>query len=222
MMSETETPRPPFKWRKLVLQLTSGLIVGGLVGYGAGYWAGGYFEARGLEDVPLSVEIAGLVAVVYLLMAGIVLAGSLNPAIGSKILNVEDADEVRELRSQFVNSGIAMLLWGVALLGLVLAAPIGPLAAPLALTICAGGLLAGMWFALKAYRAADELMLAMNLEAGAITYGLVLLVLGGWGMLAHLGYVSAPSPIDILTACYVLVIVAAYIAIGRRGLLKVR
>lgn len=222
MMSETETPRPPFKWRKLALQLTSGLIVGGLVGYGAGYWAGGYFEARGLEDVPLSVEIAGLVAIVYLLMAGIVLGGSLNPAIGSKILNVEDADEVRELQSQFVNSGIAMLLWGVALLGLVLAAPIGPLAAPLALTICAGGLLAGMWFALKAYRAADELMLAMNLEAGAITYGLVLLVLGGWGMLAHLGYVSAPSPIDILTACYVLVIVAAYIAIGRRGLLKVR
>lgn len=222
MTSEFETPRPPFKWRKLLLQLATGLICGALFGYGVGRFLGNQAEARGLEHVPLSAEIAALVAVIYILIAVIVLAGSARPSLGSKILNVEDADEVREMQSQFVTSGIAMLLWGCALLALALAEPVGPLAAPAALMIGAAGLIIGLWFAIKAYRCADELMLATNLEAGAITYGLMLLTLGGWAMLAHVGYVSAPAPLDILSACYVLVMIASFIAIGRRGLVTVR
>lgn len=222
MTSEIGTPRPPFKWRKLLVQLVVGLLCGALFGYGMGRFLGYHAEARGLEDVPLSAEIAALVAVIYIFVAVIVLAGSASPSIGSKILNVEDADEVREMQPQFVASGIAMLLWGFALLALALAEPVGPLAAPLALTIGAAGLIIGTWFAVRAYRHSDELMLAMNLEAGAITYGLVLVALGGWAMLAHVGYVSAPKPLDILSACYALVMVASFIAIGRRGLVTVR
>lgn len=222
MTSEFETPRPAFKWRKLLLQLTTWLVAGGLVGYGVGHFLGDYAEARGLEKLPLSVEIAGLVAVIYIFMAAAVLAGSASPSIGSKILNVEDADEVREMQSQFLTSGIAMLLWGFALLGLALAEPAGPLAAPAALTIGAAGLLIGTWFAIKSYRDSDELMLAMNLEAASLTYGLLLVTLGGWAMLAHVGYVDAPLPLDILTACYALVMVASFIAIGRRGLIRFR
>lgn len=222
MTSETETPRPSSKWRKVLLQLAVGMAVGGLVGYGAGYWAGGYADAREMEDIPLSVEIAGIVAMTYVVIAAMVLVGSASPAIGARMLNVEDADEVREMKAQFVSSGIAMLLWGVALLALVLAEPVGPLAAPLALAIGAGGMVIGLWFAFKSYRAADELMLAMNLEAGALTYGLVLVVVGGWGMGAHLGYLSAPAPLDLLTAFYVLVLVGTFISVGRRGMLKIR
>lgn len=222
MTSEIETARAFAKWRKLLMQLVAGLLLGGVVGYGAGYLLGDQFAARGHEDVPLSVDIAVLVAVIYILVSVTVLAGSASPAIGARILNVEDADEVREMQSQFVSAGLAMLLWGVALLGLALAAPVGPLAAPVALTLGAGGLAIGLWFAFRSYREADELMLAMNLEAGAITYGLVLVVLGGWGMLAHLGYVAPPQPLDLLTACYVLVLVATFIAVGRRGMLAIR
>lgn len=222
MMSEIEPPRASAKWRKLLVQLIAGLIFGGLVGYGAGHWAGGYAEARGLDNLPLSVEIAGMVAVIYILISTIVLAGSASPGIGAKILNVEDADEVREMQPQFVTSGMAMLLWGVALLGLALAAPVGPLSAPVALAVGAGGLLSGLWFAFKSYRAADELVLAMNIEAAALTYGLVLVVVGGWGMCAHLGYVPAPAPLDLLSAFYVLVLAATFIVVGRRGMLRVR
>lgn len=222
MMSEIETPQAAPKWRKLALQLAAGLLFGGLVGFGVGHLAGSYFDNKGLENVPLSVEIAGLVAVIYLLMAVIVLAGSLNPAMGAKLLNVEDEDEVTELRTQLLNSGLAMALWGAALMALALAAPVGPLVSSVALTIAAFGLLAGTWFAWKTYRAADELMSAMNLEAGALTYGLVLVVLGGWGMLAHLGFVGGPQPLDLLTTCYVLVVLATFIVVGRRGMLMPR
>lgn len=222
MTSDTTPPRAPAKWRKLLFQLTGGLIFGGLVGYGAGYWAGDYAEMRGLEELPLSVEIAGMVAVIYILMSALVLAGSISPAVGAKILNVEDAEEVREMQTQFVTSGVAMLLWGLALLGLALAAPVGPLAPPVALAISAGGLLIGLVCAFKGYRDADELMLATQLEAGAITYGLVLVVVGGWAIGAHLGYASAPAPLDLLSAFYVLVLAASFIAVGRRGMLRLR
>ncbi|MFN3989806.1 MAG: hypothetical protein ACK4IS_06070 [Erythrobacter sp.] len=222
MMREIETAQAPSKWRKLALQLGSGLLFGGLVGYGAGYLAGTYFKDRGLENVPLSVEVAGLVAVIYVLCGAVVALGSLNPAVGAKLLNVEDEDEVREMRTQFIHSGAAMTLWGVALLALALAAPVGPLAVPISAAIGVLGLAAGSWFAWQTYRAADELMSAINLEAGALTYGLVLVMLGGWGMLAHLGYASGPNPLDLLTACYVLVIAATFIVVGRRGMLKLR
>ncbi|KPF61949.1 hypothetical protein [Porphyrobacter sp. AAP60] len=222
MTSDTTPPRASTKWRKLLFQLMGGLIFGALVGYGAGHWAGGYAAARGLESLPPSVTIAGMVAVIYILMSALVLAGSISPAVGAKILNVEDADEVREMQSQFVTSGAAMLVWGLALLGLALAAPVGPLAPPVALTIGAGGLIIGLVFAVKGYRDADELMLATQLEAGAITYGLVLVVVGGWAIGAHLGYAPAPAPLDLLTAFYVLVLAASFIAAGRRGMLRLR
>jgi len=222
MMSEIETPPPAIKWRKLVLQLVSGLLLGGLAGFAAGRLSGGYFEAKGLEDVPLSVEIAGVVGLIYLLVAMLVLVGALRPAVGAKLLNVEDEDELREMQAQFLLSGAAMALWGAALLALALAAPVGPLPAPAALAIGLGGLLAGAWFAWRSYAAADELLTAMNLEAAALTYGLVLVVLGGWGMLAHLGFAAGPQPLDLLTACYVLVMVATITVVARRGMLRIR
>jgi len=119
-------------------------------------------------------------------------------------------------------SGLGMLLWGVALLALALAAPDGPLPQAAALVLGAGGLVVGSIMSALVYRACDELMLAVNLEAGALTFGLVLLVVGFWAMLAHLNYVAGPQPLDLLTLFYVLVLVASFIAIGRRGMLTIR
>ena len=91
-----------------------------------------------------------------------------------------------------------------------------------ALIVGGGGLLAGIALSVAVYRACDELMLAINLEAGALTYGLVLAVVGGWAMLAHLGYLAGPQPLDLLTAFYVLVLIASFVAVGRRGMLAIR
>jgi hypothetical protein len=72
------------------------------------------------------------------------------------------------------------------------------------------------------YRHSDELMAAVNLEAGALSYGIVSLVVGMWAMLAHLGYAAAPAPLDLLSLLYVLVLLASFIAVGRRGMLRIR
>jgi hypothetical protein len=222
MMSQIETPKITPKWRKLVLQLVIGFGLGGLTGFGGAYLVDHVLVSGGLEAVPVSSGAAMFVAVIYLLFGAFVLAGLINPKLGAKVLNVEDADEIAEQKAMLVNSGLAMVLCGAALAALALAAPVGPLGAAAALVIGMGGLLGGLWFGWQAYRGADELMLAVNLEAGALTYSLVFVVLGGWGMLAHLGYVAGPQPLDLLTACYVLVLAATYIVIGRRGMLTVR
>lgn len=222
MMSKTEPAASPSKWRKLVLQLVIGFSFGGLAGFGGAYLVDHVLVSGGLEAVPLSAGAAMFVAVVYLLIGTFVLAGLINPKLGAKVLNVEDAEEIAEQKAMLVNSGLAMVLCGGALAALALAAPVGPLAAPAALLLAAGGMLGGIWFGWLVYRGADELMLAINLEGGALSYSLVFAVLGGWGMLAHLGYVAGPQPLDLLTVCYVLVLVASYIVIGKRGMLTVR
>ncbi len=48
----------------------------------------------------------------------------------------------------------------------------------------------------------------------------MILVLGGsWAMLAHLGFVAAPAPLDWLTLFAVLLFAASFIAVGRRRML---
>jgi hypothetical protein len=65
-------------------------------------------------------------------------------------------------------------------------------------------------------------MRAISLEGGAVSFGLVVLVAGGWAMLAHLGYAARPAPLDLLSLFYVLLLLASFIAVGRRGMLAPR
>jgi hypothetical protein len=80
----------------------------------------------------------------------------------------------------------------------------------------------GTLLSIPSYRLSDELMRAVNLEAGALSYGILLLVVGGWSMIAHLGFAPAPAPLDLLTLFFVVVLLASFIATGRRGMLTPR
>lgn len=218
MMSEHETPAAPRGVRKLLI---SGLF-GGVAGFAASAALLRFVGSDAVGGLDKSATIAALVAVLYLVIGLMVALGTANPALGARILNVEDAEELREQHKVLSLSGVSMVLWGVALLALALAAPDGPLPQTIALAIAAGGLVVGTVLSMMVYRASDELMLAVNLEGGALSYGLVFVLVGGWAMLAHLGYVAPPAPLDLLSAFYVLVLAASFIAVGRRGMLTVR
>ena len=218
MMTEHESP-PATPWlRKLVIPA----LTGGVAGFAASFGMMRFIDSDTVGGLSESATIAALVGVFYIVIALGILLGIANPALGARFLNVEDADELREQNRVLLWSGLAMLLWGAALLALALAGPEGPVAPGVALVVGAGGLVGGTLLSVLVYRACDELMMAVNLEAGALTYGLVLVVVGGWALLAHLGFVTGPQPLDLLTAFYVLVLVASFIAIGRRGMLTIR
>ena len=222
MMSELQSPpdapSSPAWLRKLVIPA----LIGGVAGFAASFTLFRFIDTAVVDDLGTSAMVAALVGVLYIVFGLSILVGTASPALGARFLNVEDADELREQKQVLAYSGLAMLLWGAALLALALAAPAGPVPGSAALVIGGGGLLAGIGLSVMVYRACDELMLAVNLEAGAMTYGLVLAVVGSWALLAHLGLVAGPQPLDLLTAFYVLVLVASFIAIGRRGMLVIR
>lgn len=217
MMIEDKSPATFAKLRTALFRAA----IGAVVGYAAAA-ATMHFIDGPVGGLSKSATVAALIAVIYAVIGLGVALGTANPKIGARFLNVEDADELREQKKVLTLSGASMVLWGIALFALALAAPAGPLPQMAALVMGAGGLLIGTWLSVPAYRASDELMRAISLEASALSYGLMLVVAGGWAMLAHLGYASAPAPLDLLSLFYVLVLLASFIVIGRRGMLVPR
>lgn len=218
-MTTEKQSAPEFLWlRKLVIPA----LIGGVAGFVAVFVLMRFIDSGMVGGLATSAKIAATVGVLYGVIAGVILLGTTSPRLGARFLNVEDADELHDQKRILLTSGGAMLLWGISLLTLALAAPDGPIPQGAALIVGAGGLLLGTALSYLTYRFCDELMLAVNLEAGAITYGMVMLVVGMWAVLAHLGFVGAPQPLDLLTSFYVLVLAASFIAVGRRGMLTIR
>lgn len=218
MTTKDKSSPYPLWLRKLVVPA----LIGGVAGFAASFAMMRFIDSDTVGGLGASESIAALVGVLYCVIAVGVLIGTVNPRLGARFLNVEDADELREQHRMLIYSGAAMALSGTALLALALAAPGGPVPQSVALVVGAGGLLIGSTLSVLVYRVSDELMLAVNLEAGALTFGLVLVVVGMWAMLAHLNYVVGPQPLDLLTLLHVLVLIGSFIAIGRRGMLTVR
>ena len=181
-----------------------------------------FIDSDTIGGLNASATIAALVGLFYVVIGLGVGLGAASPQMGARFLNVEDADELREQKKVLTLSAAAMALWGASLFALALAAPVGPLPQAVALAIGVGGLVIGCVLSVMIYRACDELMQIANLEAAAVTYGLVLLVIGSWATLAHLGYTAAPAPLDLLTLFYVLALAASFIALGKRGMLAIR
>jgi len=65
----------------------------------------------------------------------------------------------------------------------------------------------------------DELGRALSRESGDIAFHLILVLGGGWALLAHLGFVAAAAPLDWLTLFTLLTFAASFIALGRRRML---
>lgn len=217
-MTKNEASSMPRWVRKLLIPA----LIGGVIGYAASAAMLSYVDRAALDGLSVSAFIAAVVGVLYAVIGLIITVGTASPWLGARFLNVEDADELREQKKVLTLSGASMLLSGVALLALALAAPDGPVPQAVALAVGGGGLVVGNVLSVLVYRSSDELMLAVNLEAGALSYVLLLLVVGLWAMLAHLGYTAAPAPLDLLTLFYVVVLLASFIAVGRRGMLTIR
>lgn len=173
-------------------------------------------------ELGASREIAGLIAIMIMLMGGIVGFGALSPKYGAKVLNVEDAEEIGEQRSQFLLSAGALLLSGLAFMFLALAEPVGPLDRAQVLTFAIVATLLAAGLSILAKRQQDELMREVGRESSAMALALLTAIGGSWAVLAHLGYAKAPAPLDWLSMLWGLTLLAAFIAIGRRGMLLMR
>jgi hypothetical protein len=212
----------PSSGNRLIRKIIIPALVGGVVGFAASAGMMRFVDSDAVGGLDKSATIAALVGVLYAVIGFGILIGTARPGMGARFLNVEDADELREQQRTLLHSGTAMLVWGIALAVLALAAPDGPVPQTLALGVAATGMAIGVGMSVLVQRECDELMRAVNLEGAAITNALLFVVLGTWAMLAHLGHVAAPAPLDLLTLFYVLLLLASFIAVGRRGMLTIR
>lgn len=218
MMSEAKEDPKGGTMKKLVLPLA----MGGVVGFAIAFGIGRFGDGLGKTGLSTSAEIAMVVGACYVIMGMFVGGGTMLPGAGAKFLNVEDADELREQRSMLLMSSYAMSLWGAALIIFALSGIISAFTPGMSLAIAGVLYVVGVYFVIRSYAVCDELMMAVNREAGNWAYGLSFAFLGGWSALAHVGYLAPPEPLDVLSAFYALVLLATFIAAGRRGMLKTR
>ncbi len=210
--------KPAGKTRKLVVALIGGGVCGGLAS--AGFLIA--VESGAMGALNSSRLVAGLVAVIYLLTALMVGIGLVNPSFGAKFLNVEDADELREQRLMLMLSTISMLAFGAALMVIALAGPGAAIGAGAGLTgfliLLTMTTVAG-W---RQMRYTDELMKSLSQEASALAFYLLFVIGGGWAVLAHLGFVIAPAPLDWLSMFAAILLLSTFIAAGKRGMMQMR
>jgi len=211
-------PTKPPMWRKVVISGAIGAVVGGL----GGIAMVPLFKSGALSIAGPSEVIAAAIGLIYALVAACVAAGLASPGIGARFLNVEDADELRDQRRMLAYAAAVMAATGGALIVLAFAGPGGMVPRPMALAVALALFVAPAPLALLQWRHMDELMRSVTAEAGNLAYYLILLVGGGWAMLAHLDFIQAPAPLDWLTMLFGLVLVASFIAAGRRGMLVPR
>ncbi|RXZ64059.1 hypothetical protein [Pelagerythrobacter rhizovicinus] len=205
--------------KSLARRLAVPVIVGAVSGFAATLLFLNLVDGEGARSLGRSREIAGVVGVLYLLIAIGVGVGIASPRVGARFLNVEDADELREQRLMLGYSCVAMAALSGALFVLVLAEPLGPIGGGIAAAGAIGFLLLANVLGLIQARHTDELQRAMSRDSVASAFYLLFIVGGGWALLAHCGLVGAPAPLDWLTMFAVFLLVGCFWQVARRGLL---
>jgi hypothetical protein len=109
---------------------------------------------------------------------------------------------------------------GLTLVLLSLAAPGGPLAPGVALAGVAVLIAVQAGLTLAIWPRIDELSQTLSRETGNAAYYLIVMLGGGWAILALLDLVPAPPPLEGLTLLTAILLAASLIAAGRRGLLR--
>jgi hypothetical protein len=156
-------------------------------------------------------------------LVGFAVLGSLVTASAQTDFHLIDdevaADEMRERGRLFLCSFAWIAACGLLLIVLSLAQPGGLLSPAAALAGALILIFILVMLGIVSWRLSDELGRTLSREAGHMAYYLIIAIGGGWTILAHLGFVAGPAPIDWLTLFTVLIFAGVIIAVGRRKLL---
>ncbi|WP_374409150.1 hypothetical protein [Pelagerythrobacter sp.] len=195
------------------------VIAGGLSGFAATLLFLNLTDAGGGAGLEPSREIAGLVGILYAIVALAIAVGIASPSFGARFLNVEDADELREQRRSLGYSMVGMALLGGALFLLAFVEPGGPIGGTVGAAGAIGLVIAAVVLTRLQARHVDEFQRALSREASASALYLLFVFGGGWALLAHCGLAAAPAPLDWLTMFAAALVVGCVWQAARRGLL---
>lgn len=175
-----------------------------------------------LSAVGVSATIALGLGVVLLLFAILGLLRLAADHAPGRVRPPEETDADLELGRPRLYSLIVIAAMGLTLVLLVLAGPGGALSPTITLVavLVLLGIVTVLTFAM--WPLLDELTRTMSRETGNAAFYLIVVIGGGWAILAHLDFVPAPTPLGWLTMFTLIMFAASFIAVGRRGLLQPR
>jgi hypothetical protein len=168
-----------------------------------------------------SEVVAAVTGLVLILVASIGIVVTASVRAGADLVDDEMAAEDMRERGRLMLCSLAwIVVCGLLLIGLSLAGP-GGLLSPTAALAGALVLIALLVvLGVAAWRLSDELARTLSHETGNMTYYLIVTIGSGWAILAHLGFVPAPAPLDWVTLFTVAIFAASFIVLGRRKLLR--
>ncbi len=207
---------------KFALRMVAGGLFGALIGPGLAHLVM-YFDMP-IGRITLSPGGVVLAAVggLYGLIGLFVAVGMIWPALGVLILNVADAEDLRDRREMLLVSAVTCLVLGLAMLLLPFTGVGKPIAGQTALATFAAAavvLVVSAWMAVK-QRHYDELWSRLTAEASVLTLVLLTALMMVWGLWAHLGGAALADPLLVIAAPPGLFMLACFIAAGRRGMLQ--
>jgi uncharacterized membrane protein len=179
----------------------------------------GFTAVGRVGAVGVSEWVAAVTGATLVVLASMGILAMASARVGAGLIDDEmAAEEMRERGRLFFYSFVWMVACGLLLIVLGLAgagvlSPTAALAGALVLIVVLVVLGVATW------RLSDELGRTLSHESGNMAFYLIVVLGGGWAMLAHLGLVSEPAPLDWLTLFTVLLYAAGFIAVGRRRLL---
>ena len=212
---------PKSALRKLVLQM----LVGAASGAAVTFLALRFFGSSGLDLHDPSRASALGIGLVFLVMGAFVLIGVALPGAGSRLLNVEDAEELREQRGALWPSAIVIMAIGGLMGALALAGGsdwAGMISRQTAAVVLAVVLVAATILSIMVNKGHDELMRSVAQEGAAWGFYASMAIFVVWGGLAHLGYVAWITPLGMVSALMAIMLLAVFIVCGVRGLLMPR
>ncbi len=209
----SSTPIGPNK-RKIVLQLAAG----GLFGFVS---AMAVTRALPHLDQPTSPGAAALIAIglIYAIMGLFVGLGVAFPGLGARLLNVVDRDDLADQRAILTGSAVSCISLGLALILLALAGPEGQVSNVLAIGTLAFALILTTAITVLQWRRYDELMRGISLEASAFMAGIAFPAIVLWAAFSQTGLAGPIDPLGLVAVLAGAMLVATFIAAGRRGLL---
>ncbi|MBB3033417.1 hypothetical protein [Alteriqipengyuania lutimaris] len=168
-----------------------------------------------------SLILAG-VGFAYLAMGLMVGLGTLMPRAGSKVLNVEDSDELVESRRPLLASSLANVVLGAMMIVLANSGTGEPISVEIAVASVLGALAIAGLLTVKSWKYQDELMRQVSLEGASVAGALVLVTLLVWSAFAMNGIGPAFDAKLVVALVMAMTLVGAFVATGARGMLKPR
>jgi hypothetical protein len=199
------------------------MLISALLGAIAGFFGVTLlFRWTAAPTVGGSAMILSGVGVAYLAMALFVGIGTLMPRTGSKVLNVEDSDELVEDRQSLLGSSLANGVLGVMMIVLANSGTGGAVPASVAVGTVIAALAVSGFLIVRTWKYQDELMRQVSLEAASIAGAMVIAILLVWGAFSMNGIGPAIEAKSMIALVMGMTLLGAFVATGARGMLTPR